>query len=395
LGSTIDADGLYTAGDTPGTDIVIVTDGENNAICAWAEVTVVIGCGNGVIDTPEVCDGTNLGDATCISQEFDGGTLACAADCLSFDTSGCFNFGQASYKAGAATMNLGVGACATRTVSLDGSTFGPSPLVSGGFLLQNTDDTKADVTTCRCYDGTLTPAVWDAGIEPVFDPTGYQGGVFVAAANLGAGVTPSANILVCDIQICGVAAGIATISIDTVPDFETWVAQDFTTYDPNISAAVINVTVSSAVTTTSSTRPSTTTSTPTTTTTVGPTTTTTTSIGPTTTTTTAGPTASIKVTPSSVFQSRWFFLPAWLRIEGTNTNFVRRQTAVTFKPANAIMKFPPFVLDSDTILMWVVIMPQWLTGELDNVAVTAITGSESAPGNLEIKLLPFFLEEQN
>jgi hypothetical protein len=34
------------------------------------------------------------------------------------------------------------------------------------------------------------------------------------------------------------------------------------------------------------------------------------------------------------------------------------------------------VLDSDTILMWVVIMPGWLTGELDNVVVTAITGSE-------------------
>jgi hypothetical protein len=74
---------------------------------------------------------------------------------------------------------------------------------------------------------------------------------------------------------------------------------------------------------------------------------------------------------------------------------VRRQTAVTIQPANALLKFPPVVLDSDTILMWVVIMPGWLTGELDNVVVTAITGSESASGNLEIKLLPFFLEENN
>ncbi len=163
--------------------------------------------------------------------------------------------------------------------------------------------------------------------------------------------------------------------------------------DNNCAAAVVNV--SESTTTTTSVRPTTTTSTPTTTTTVEPTTTTTTSIGPTTSTTTSipGPTASIEVMPSSVFQSRWFFLPRWLRIEGTNTNFVRRQTAVTFQPANALLKFPPVVLDSDTILMWVVIMPGWLTGELDNVVVTAVTGSESAPGNLEIKLLPFFLEE--
>ncbi len=46
-------------------------------------------CGNGIIESPEVCDGSNLGGETCQSQGFDGGTLACASNCLSFDTSGC------------------------------------------------------------------------------------------------------------------------------------------------------------------------------------------------------------------------------------------------------------------------------------------------------------------
>jgi hypothetical protein len=147
-------------------------------------------------------------------------------------------------------------------------------------------------------------------------------------------------------------------------------------------------------TTTTSIRPSTTTTTPTTTTTVESTTTTT-SIVSSTTTTSIGPTASIEVKPSSVFQSRWFFLPGLLRIEGTDTNFVRRQTTVTFQPDNALLKFPPVVFDSDTILMWVVIMPSLMTGEIDNVVVTATTGSESPSGNLEIQLLPFFLEEKN
>lgn len=45
-------------------------------------------CGNGTIDTGEDCDGTELGGATCADQGFEGGTLACSADCT-FDTSGC------------------------------------------------------------------------------------------------------------------------------------------------------------------------------------------------------------------------------------------------------------------------------------------------------------------
>ncbi|MEZ4301120.1 MAG: pre-peptidase C-terminal domain-containing protein [Polyangiaceae bacterium] len=38
-------------------------------------------CGNGTIDPGEQCDGDALGTATCQSEGFDGGTLACAADC--------------------------------------------------------------------------------------------------------------------------------------------------------------------------------------------------------------------------------------------------------------------------------------------------------------------------
>ncbi|MBU1070501.1 hypothetical protein KJ975_13115, partial [Myxococcota bacterium] len=46
-------------------------------------------CGNGTLETGETCDGTELGGATCLSQGFETGTLACATDCLSLDTSGC------------------------------------------------------------------------------------------------------------------------------------------------------------------------------------------------------------------------------------------------------------------------------------------------------------------
>ncbi len=48
-------------------------------------------CGNGVIEAGEVCDGTDLGGQTCVSQGFSGGTLACNASCSAFDTSACFD----------------------------------------------------------------------------------------------------------------------------------------------------------------------------------------------------------------------------------------------------------------------------------------------------------------
>lgn len=45
-------------------------------------------CGNGIIDDGEDCDGTNLGGANCVSLGFDSGTLACDGSCL-FDVSAC------------------------------------------------------------------------------------------------------------------------------------------------------------------------------------------------------------------------------------------------------------------------------------------------------------------
>lgn len=54
-------------------------------------------CGDGVIGGSEVCDGGALGGESCESQGFSPeGTLACASDCGSFDTSGCVDSGTLS-----------------------------------------------------------------------------------------------------------------------------------------------------------------------------------------------------------------------------------------------------------------------------------------------------------
>jgi hypothetical protein len=59
-------------------------------------------CGDNIIQNPngngelEICDRTSLGGENCISQGFDGGTLACNVDCLAFDTFSCTSQAPAS-----------------------------------------------------------------------------------------------------------------------------------------------------------------------------------------------------------------------------------------------------------------------------------------------------------
>ena len=114
-------------------------------------------CGNDVIDGGEDCDGDDLGAADCttIGGGFDGGTLACAADCA-FDTSACFMMD-----------------CGNNTVEgneiCDGTDV-PSDCVSEGFplggelgCLDNCSDfdTSPCVTSCVEEDigGAVGPAV--------------------------------------------------------------------------------------------------------------------------------------------------------------------------------------------------------------------------------------------
>ena len=63
-------------------------------------------CGTGVISGSEVCSGANLNGATCktVVGATTGGTLACSADCLSYDLSGC-TCANAGYTACAAPSN--------------------------------------------------------------------------------------------------------------------------------------------------------------------------------------------------------------------------------------------------------------------------------------------------
>lgn len=48
-------------------------------------------CGNGTIEAPEMCDGANLGGASCAQLGFAGGTLICDPATCSFDDSMCMS----------------------------------------------------------------------------------------------------------------------------------------------------------------------------------------------------------------------------------------------------------------------------------------------------------------
>ena len=61
---------------------------DNSLSSCNSNLSVAQACGNGVIDSGEQCDQSNLNGQTCASQGFAAGVLKCGAGCT-FNTSGC------------------------------------------------------------------------------------------------------------------------------------------------------------------------------------------------------------------------------------------------------------------------------------------------------------------
>jgi len=83
---------IATAGiflfNRPGLRRVIIVSRVDAAVNITASIPSI--CGNGVVDSGEQCDGSNLNGQTCITQSFSGGTLSCNSNCT-FNTSACAN----------------------------------------------------------------------------------------------------------------------------------------------------------------------------------------------------------------------------------------------------------------------------------------------------------------
>lgn len=76
-------------------------------------------CGDSVIEIPEVCDASNLGGLTCRDVGFLSGTLACGADCLGHDTTGCANTCEATSCVDCLSSPCAATACETEFEACD------------------------------------------------------------------------------------------------------------------------------------------------------------------------------------------------------------------------------------------------------------------------------------
>ncbi len=89
------ADGTLLPPDTRGPDAPKKDSLPQDLVPLPTEATVTSPdgsgtCGNGTLQTGEICDGSNLAGESCGSQGFRaGGTLACKPGCKAFDTSAC------------------------------------------------------------------------------------------------------------------------------------------------------------------------------------------------------------------------------------------------------------------------------------------------------------------
>ncbi len=54
-----------------------------------ANVATTSSCGNGILEGNEVCDGQDLGEATCLARGFESGELSCDESCTAFVEDGC------------------------------------------------------------------------------------------------------------------------------------------------------------------------------------------------------------------------------------------------------------------------------------------------------------------
>jgi hypothetical protein len=100
----------------------------------------------------------------------------------------------------------------------------------------------------------------------------------------------------------------------------------------------------------------------------------------------------LQLTPEALHQSRWVPLIIFLSIKGSGTHFDRSVTQITLNPGNAVVILP-LVIDEETINCISILMPRWWA-PVDSIDVTVTTGAEEVTEKMEIKLVPFMLEQE-
>jgi len=104
------------------------------------------------------------------------------------------------------------------------------------------------------------------------------------------------------------------------------------------------------------------------------------------------PLPTILLQPDFCYQSRWFPLPMFMSIGGSDTHF-DASSLIAFQPGHALWALPN-VVDGENIFILGLLMPLWLTGPLESVEVSVTTGLEGVSDAMKVELLPLLLEQE-
>ena len=116
-------------------------------------------------------------------------------------------------------LTVEVGECFNVDIRLDDV---PEPLLTAGFFMMF-DASLATIIDVAVYDGNdLTPDIWDPGFTHKVPDAAGPGSYLLACGNF-VDVPPD-DARIANIEICTIAEGVNTITIITIPDFDTVVS---------------------------------------------------------------------------------------------------------------------------------------------------------------------------
>lgn len=101
----------------------------------------------------------------------------------------------------------------------------------------------------------------------------------------------------------------------------------------------------------------------------------------------------IEIVPDTILQSRWIPLPKMLHIIADGSHF-DSSSSVTFYPAGKMLALSSLVVDSENIYVIGILMPQFMTGLLDVLDISVVTGENEVYSYISVELLPFILDKQ-
>jgi hypothetical protein len=134
-------------------------------------------------------------------------------------------------------LTVEVGDCFFMDIWLDDV---PEPLITAGFFIVQ-DPSLANIIDVAVYDGELNPDIWDPG-STYKVPDADGPGTYMLAVLQFSTVSPD-DVKIGQAEICAIAEGVNTITISTVPGFQTVVAltDEIVVYDPEIVPHSITV----------------------------------------------------------------------------------------------------------------------------------------------------------